>query len=109
VRTPPFAFGLPVLLLGALLLTSSSLTARQANEQEEEDCTVLCAPELKFEPTVTVENLFAAPRVVELEAEVNIPLLTPEESGCWVDAHVDVIDKLSPAARPDDARLFTTS
>lgn len=166
-----------MLLLGALLLAPSPLTAQEGSEQEE-DCTVLCAPELKFEPTVTVENLFAPPRVVELEdgapgdtvrleretafemifaldvptelprigltleaiwtpfagtsenlftgrtagelgeeeiadnpveleAELNVALLTPEESGGWVDVHLDLVDKLSPAAQPDDARLFT--
>lgn len=168
-RTVP---GLLGLLLAAGLLVPAPLLAQQ------EECTVLCSPELKFEPTVTVENLFAAPRVVELEggspadtvqldqetvfelifaldvpteiprvgltleaiwtpfagtsdnlftgrtarelgeeevtdnpveleAELNFALLTPEESGGWLDAHFDVIDKLSPAAQPDDDRLFT--
>lgn len=164
--------GLLGLLLAAGLLFPAPLAAQQG------DCTVLCTPELKFEPTVTVENLFDAPRVVELEdgvpgdtvrleretafekifaldvpteiprvgltleaiwtpfagtsenlftartaeelgeeevadnpveleAEVNLALLTPEETGGWLDAHFDVIDKLSPAARPGDDRLFT--
>lgn len=168
----PSAVGLLALLLAAGLSSPAPLAAQQ------EDCTVLCAPELKFEPTVTVENLFGPPRVVELEdgapadtveleretafemifaldvpteiprvgltleaiwtpfagtsenlftgrtarelgeeevtdnpveleAEANVALVTPEETGGWVDAHVDVIDKLSPAARPDDDRLFT--
>lgn len=164
--------GLLGLLLAAGLLFPAPLAAQQG------DCTVLCTPELKFEPTVTVENLFEAPRVVELEegapadtvrldretafemifaldvpteiprvgltleaiwtpfagtsenlftgrtaeeldeeevtdnpveleAEVNFALVTPEETDGWVDAHFDVVDKLSPAAQPDDDRLFT--
>lgn len=166
------ASGLLSLLLAAGLLSPSPLRA------QEEECTVLCTPELKFEPTVTVENLFDPPRVVELEdgvpgdtvrleretafemifaldvpteiprvgltleaiwtpfegtsenlftgrtaeelgeeevtanpveleAEVNLALLTPDETGGWLDVHFDVIDKLSPAAQPDDDRLFT--
>lgn len=172
MRTLRFVPGLAALLLSAVLAAPSPLAA------QEEDCTVLCAPELKFEPTVTVENLFDPPRVVELqddapgdtvqldqetalelifaldvpteiprvgltleaiwtpfagtsenlftgrtaeelgeeeiadnpvelEAELNFTVLTPEETGGWVDAHFDVIDKLSPAAQPDDDRLFT--
>lgn len=157
--------------LAAGLLVPSPLASQEA------DCTVLCTPELKFEPTVTVENLFDPPRVVELqdgapadtvqldqetvfeiifalsvpteiprvgltleaiwtpfaetsenlftgqtendpreevtdnpvelEAEANFALLTPEETGGWVDAHFDLVDKLSPAARPGDDRLYT--
>lgn len=165
--------GPAVPLLAVGLLLPSPLAG-----QEGDGCTVLCAPELKFEPTWTVENLFDRPRVVELEdgvpvdtvrleretvfelifaldipteiprvgltleaiwtpfagtsenlftgrtaeelgeeevtdnvveleAEVNFALLTPEETGGWVDAHFDVIDKFGPAARPGDDRLFT--
>lgn len=38
-----------------------------ALSQEEPPCVVLCAPELNFEPTLTVENLFARPRVATLQ------------------------------------------
>jgi len=34
-----------------------------ANAQDEERCALLCAPELKIEPTWTIENLAAAPTV----------------------------------------------
>lgn len=61
MRTLRFVPGLAALLLSAVLAAPSPLAA------QEKDCTVLCAPELKFEPTVTVENLFDPPRVVELE------------------------------------------
>lgn len=164
---------LPVALVLATAVLPDPLAA-----QEADGCTLLCAPELKFEPTWTVENLFGGPRVaeledgvpadtvtleqettfelifalnvpteiprvgltleaiwtpfagtsenlftgrtaeelgeeevtdnpVELEAELNLPLVTPEETAGWLDAHFDVIDKLSPAARPGDDRLFT--
>lgn len=156
----------------------TGLGALPARAQEPGGCTVVCTPELKFEPTLTVENLFDAPRVVELknggtgdtvqlgtetvfelifaldipteiprigltleaiwtpfagtsenpftgrtaeelgeeeitdnpvelEAEVNVALLTAEETGGWIDAHFDIVDQLSPAEQPDDDGLFT--
>ena len=39
--------------------------ATPADAQAEAPCHVLCAPTLKIEPAVTVDNLFAAPRVVD--------------------------------------------
>lgn len=44
---------------------------------------------------------------VELEAELNVALLTPEETGGWLDAHFDLVDQLSPAERPEDSRWYT--
>lgn len=44
---------------------------------------------------------------VELEAELNLALLIPEETGGWLDAHFDVVDQLSPAARPEASRWYT--
>ncbi len=35
---------------------------------------------------------------IEIEAELNIHLLTGEETGGWVSSHVDVVDQFSPAA-----------
>lgn len=138
----------------ALVAALAALPARADAGGEGAECRVLCTPELKFEPTWSVENLFDGPRVepvdasgraerlpretvfeaifaldvpteipwlgftleaafppfedgneVDLEAEVNFTLLTPERTGGWIDAHVDVIDQLSPAERPgkDDA------
>lgn len=41
--------------------------AASAQEAEEGNgCVVLCTPELDFEPTLTVENLFARPRVEDV-------------------------------------------
>ena len=52
----------------ALTLVASVVPSPvSAQETEDEDaCTVLCAPELGFEPTLTVENAFGAPRVQDL-------------------------------------------
>lgn len=44
---------------------------------------------------------------VELEAELNVALLTPEETGGWLDVHVDLVDQFSPAEQPDDMRHYT--
>lgn len=43
----------------------------------------------------------------EIEAEVNFSLFTFEQTGGWVDAHFDVVDKFSPAKRPDDKSSYT--
>lgn len=126
--------------------------------RETSDCRVLCTPELKFEPTWSLENLFGGARVeplngrgsgrevrlarttvfevlfaldvptelpwlgftleaafppfeddndVELEAELNFTLLTPERTGGWIDAHFDLVDKFSPAERPEEDDAYT--
>lgn len=164
--------------VGILLLSlvgTAQPTRAQNDQSPQEDCTILCAPDVEFEPTVAVEPLFGGPRVqnlrtgevteegasatfeiviavgmpttlprveltgeaiwapfaetdanpftgrstdelsveaigenpVELEMELNVALLTPEETGGWLDAHVDVVDQFSPAEQPDDTRLYT--
>lgn len=35
--------------------------------QNKGNCRILCSPEVKFEPTVTIENLFRRPKVARLE------------------------------------------
>lgn len=144
------------LWLAAALLTTFVLCEASAEAQEEDsECTVLCTPELDFEPTLTVENLFASPRVEdvatgvirrleresafeavlalsvptelpflgitletifavssddnepELEAEVNLVFVREEQTGGWVEAHFDVIDKFSPTERPSTDRAYT--
>lgn len=164
------------LLVGALLLVLSAHVApAYAQAQEGRSCTLLCTPEVEFEPTVAVEPLFGGARVrnlrtnavteaspsstfemvfavgvpttiprvgltgeviwspfadtdanpftgrtadelgvdaiddnpVELEFELNVMLLTAEQTGGWAEVHVDVIDQLSPAEQPDDTRLYT--
>jgi len=44
---------------------------------------------------------------VELEFETNFKLLTAEQTGGWVESHVDVVDKFSPAERPRDRSAYT--
>ena len=45
--------------------------------------------------------------VVELELELNLSILTPAQTGGWVDMHFDIVAQLSPAARPDDKSVYT--
>lgn len=136
----------------------STLFPTAALSQKQASCLVLCAPELNFEPTLTVENLFARPRVarleegvsvdtsrlvreavfeailavdvpteisrlgltleviwppfadeneLELEAELNVILVTDEETGGWVGAHFDIVDQFSRSERPGDDRAYT--
>lgn len=61
MREPAAVRTLPALLLLAL--------PAAAEAQQEARCRFVCAPEVTFEPAVTVVNVFAAPRVVELGTE----------------------------------------
>ena len=156
-----------------LVLLGLGLAAPARAAAQERACRILCAPELKIEPTITFENLgnraridvggqveetpretvvelvFAVgipttiPRVEitleaifapfkgtdehpftgetaqglgrseirddlpEIESELNIDLLTGEETGGWVSSHVDVIDKFSPGELPGDGSVYT--
>jgi hypothetical protein len=124
----------------------------------QDSCRLFCAPDLKFEPTVTLENLgdrarvevggqvertkrettfeliFAVgvpttiPRVgltleaifvpfeseggfrdnpPEVEAELNLDVLTEEQTGDWLSSHFDIIDKFSPGELPGDGSAYT--
>ena len=42
-----------------------------------------------------------------IETEINFSLFTFQETNGWVGAHFDVVDKYSPAQRPDDQKLYT--
>lgn len=44
---------------------------------------------------------------VELEGELNIILVTFEETGGWLDAHFDVVDQFSPAETPSAESTYT--
>ncbi|MEQ1573234.1 MAG: hypothetical protein ABL993_03215 [Vicinamibacterales bacterium] len=52
-----------------LVITGLLLAPLPAAAQNEPRCTVLCAPELKVEPTWTIENLGSRPRV-EVDGQV---------------------------------------
>lgn len=120
---------------------------------EPDTCTVLCEPELKLEPTLTIGGLVGAqvqdvatgnvstlppspafelilalgiptqiPRVSltletilqippgnqpELEAELNLTLVTKEMTAGWFGMHFDVVDQLSPGQRPGSLGSYT--
>lgn len=44
---------------------------------------------------------------VELKGEVNFALMTSEETGGGLDAHVDVVDLFSPAETPGAGSVYT--
>lgn len=162
--------------IAALVITTAA--ALPASAQTARPCRILCAPELKVEPTFTVEDLLQRPIVetledgrvvessrvarqtvfeiivaldvptqlprigltfeaiflpfgdtsvnpftgesadeigveairdngVEIEAELNLNLLEPEQTGGWVSSHVDVVDKFSPAGAPRARSVYT--
>lgn len=58
----------------------------------------------------TVETIFGPSRedaAVELELEANFTWLDPDQTGGWVESHIDIVDKFSPATRPDDSSAYT--
>lgn len=55
-----------VWFLCALVLACLSVRTLQA--QNNDRCFLLCTPSLKFEPTLTIGNLFRSPKVARLEA-----------------------------------------
>jgi hypothetical protein len=165
--------------LRAAIVALIALTdAVPANAQAVRGCRILCAPELKVEPTFTVEDLFQRPIIetledgrvvessrgarqtvfeiivaldvatqlprigltfeaiflpfgdtsinpftgesadeagveairdnaVEIESELNLNLLEPEQTGGWVSSHFDIVDKFSPAGAPRARSLYT--
>ena len=149
---------LHVACVGVALVASGAAPQAGLYAQERDQCAFLCAPELKIEPTLTIENLFSPARVettengvvvetvrqgrdrvfelvfaadvpteiprvgftfeaifspfrndteVELELELNLTWLEPEQTGGWVESHFDIIDKFSPAERPTDTTAYT--
>lgn len=135
--------------VGALLAV---LVLLPAAARADEKCVVLCGPELKLEPTLSIGNLvgtrvediatgqtrklaaaagfeliFAvgiptqSPRVEltleavfpipntqpEIEAELNLILVTDEMTGGWLGVHVDIVDQLSPGKRPGAESSYT--
>ena len=150
----------------------------------QERCAFLCMPEVKIEPTLTIEHLFGAARVealdeegeqgdgpvvaittqeretvfelilavgipteiprvgltvetifvpfgetdthpftgatateagrtsfrdngIEVELELNLSILEPEQTGGWVESHFDIVDKISPGETPDAGSVYT--
>ncbi len=44
---------------------------------------------------------------VQIESEMNIVWLAGKHTGDWVESHVDIVDKFSPASRPGDRSIYT--
>ena len=44
---------------------------------------------------------------IEVELELNLGLLEPEQTGGWVESHFDIVDKISKAERPSDSSSYT--
>ncbi|MGH9338706.1 MAG: hypothetical protein ACRD1R_03735 [Acidobacteriota bacterium] len=57
----------PVWVTVAVALVAIGIRAEIGEAQDKGNCRILCSPEVKFEPTVTIENLFRRPRVARLE------------------------------------------
>ena len=161
----------------SVALISCSLTPLAAQNSGER-CFFLCRPELKIEPTFTVENIFSRHSIAEMEGdrrisvtraerevvfetilaldvptsiprlgftfetifipfasggenpytgataqdlgrtsirenspeveiELNLEWLRPEDTKGWVSSHFDIVDKFSPSERPRDAGAYT--
>ena len=54
---------LRVACVGVALVASGTATQARLYAQERDQCAFLCAPELKIQPTFTIENLFNPARV----------------------------------------------
>ena len=50
---------------------------------------------------------FETDNLVELEAELNLYLIESGQTGGWLSSHFDIVDKFSPAERPDAASAYT--
>ena len=169
-RLPPWPrLTVLAILLGVLWPVSAPAQHR---------CAFLCVPDVKIEPTVTIEHLFGAARVeqledgivvattrearetifelilavgiptviprvgftietifvpfgetdphpftgataadagrtafrdngIEIELELNLTILEPEQTGGWVESHFDIVDKISPGKTPDAGSVYT--
>ncbi len=50
---------------------------------------------------------FSSDNLVELELELNLYLIESDQTGGWLSSHFDIVDKFSPAERPDAASAYT--
>lgn len=55
----------------------------------------------------TLESIFPIPGKREIEAELNLFLLTEEMTLGWVELHFDVVDQISPGMRPSVLDSYT--
>ena len=162
----------------ALIVLAALAGLSPVTASAQERCAFLCVPDLKIEPTVTIEHLFGAARVeeledgvviatttqeresvfelilavgipteiprvgftvetifvpfgetdshpftgatatetgrtsfrdngIEVELELNLSILEPEQTGGWVESHFDIVDKISPGGTPGAGSVYT--
>ena len=116
------------------LVIACALLSSDASAQVTSSCRLLCAPDLKIEPTITFPNAdfevivsvgvptrirwfeftvetifmpFDRDATPELEFESNFEWLSTERTAGWLSSHFDVVDKFSPAERATDTRTYT--
>ena len=51
--------------------------------------------------------VFEDDNLVELELELNLDLIDSDQTGGWLSSHFDIVDKFSPADRPDATSAYT--
>ena len=44
---------------------------------------------------------------MEVELELNLSVLEPDQTRGWIDSHIDIVDKISSAERPSDSSSYT--
>ena len=162
-----------VVLTALVGFAAVPLTPALGAAQDGGSCKVLCAPELKIEPTISFENYVSQARVerggvveqtqgetifelivavavptqiervgltfevgvapflktsenpftgataeelgrddiranlVGIELELNLYLLLSRQTGGWLSSHFDIVDKFTPAVRPDATSAYT--
>ena len=50
---------------------------------------------------------FETDNLVGLELELNLDLIDSDQTGGWLSSHFDIVDKFSPAERPDATSAYT--
>lgn len=79
-------------VVAALVVALVWLGAASADAQDQPACRILCAPTFKVEPTVTVTNLFGAPRII---GEDGVPARHRRDAALEVILSVGVPTRLS--------------
>ena len=91
-------------------VTDSGAVTRNRGEAEFEVILSLGLPTRVSWLEFTVEAIFLpfdADGTPELEFETNFIWLPAERTRGWLSSHFDVVDKFSPAERPNDRRAYT--
>jgi hypothetical protein len=92
------------------IVAEDGSTTREAQEVEFELILSVGLPTRAEWLEFTVEAIFLpfdADAAPELEFEANFTWLAPQCTAGWVSSHFDVVDKYSPAERPEDERAYT--